>query len=126
MKTVIDIPAPHVLRTGDEYETAVAEIDRLLDLDPEAGTEEHDRLEILSVLVEDFDTRHHPIEDSDLTPQNAVDFMLQQKGMTRAELADLMGGRSRVSDFFSGKRPLSRSQIQALRDKLGIPADLLL
>jgi HTH-type transcriptional regulator/antitoxin HigA len=46
--------------------------------------------------------------------------------MTRTELAEVMGGRSRVSDFFSGKRELSKRQIEALRDKLGIPADLLL
>jgi HTH-type transcriptional regulator/antitoxin HigA len=126
MRTVIDIPAPHVLRTEEEYDAAVAEIDRLLDLDPQQYTEAYDRLELLSVLVEDYDTRNNPIDDSDLTPQSAVDFMLEQKGMTRAELADIMGGRSRVSDFFNGKRELSKRQIEALREKLGIPADLLL
>jgi HTH-type transcriptional regulator/antitoxin HigA len=126
MRTVIDIPAPRVLRTEDEYDAAVAEIDRLLDLDPQPYTEDYDRLELLSVLVEDYDSRHHAIDDSDLTPQSAVDFMLEQKGMTRAELAGIMGGRSRVSDFFSGKRELSKRQIEALRGTLGIPADLLL
>ena len=124
--TVIDQAAPRVLRSTEEYDAAVAEIDRLLDLDPPAGSAEYDRLEILSVLVEDYDTRHDPIDDSDLTPQTAVDFMLEQKGMTRADLAGIMGGRSRVSDFFSGKRDLSKGQIEALRDTLGIPADLLL
>ena len=53
-------------------------------------------------------------------------FMLEQKGMTRADLADAMGGRSRVSDFFRGVRPLSTGQIKILRELLGIPADLLL
>ena len=124
--TVIDLPTPHVLRSPEEYDAAVAEIDRLLDLDPRPFTEDYDRLELLSVLVEDYDARHNPIDESDLTPQSAVDFMLEQKGMTRAELAEVMGGRSRVSDFFSGKRELSKRQIEALRDKLGIPADLLL
>ena len=52
--------------------------------------------------------------------------MLEQKGMGRADLAEIMGGRSRVSEFFNGKRELSKAQIEALRDKLGIPADLLL
>lgn len=55
-----------------------------------------------------------------------VQFMAEQKGMSRAELAEIVGGRSRLSDFMSGKRELSKGQIQALRDKLGIPADLLL
>ena len=126
MKTVIDIPTPHVLRTTEEYDVAVAEIDRLLDLDPQPFTEDYDRLELLSLLVEDYDARHNPIDDGDLTPQAVVDFMLGQKGMTRADLAAVMGGRSRVSDFFSGKRELSKGQIEALRATLGIPADLLL
>jgi HTH-type transcriptional regulator/antitoxin HigA len=125
MKTVIDFPSPHVLRTEDDYQAAVAEIDRLLDLDPQAPSPEYDRLELLSVLVEEYEARHHPIDDSNLTPQDVVDFVLQQRGMTRAELAPLMGGRSRVSDFFNGKRALSRGQMDALRKHLNIPADLL-
>ncbi|HEY0024642.1 MAG TPA: helix-turn-helix domain-containing protein [Longimicrobium sp.] len=119
-------PGPHVLRTPVEYDTAVAEIDRLLDLDPAPFSAESDRLELLSVLVEDYEARHDPIDDSDLTPADLVQFMAEQRGMNRAELAEIMGGRSRLSDFMSGKRDLSKGQIQALRDKLGIPADLLL
>lgn len=117
---------PHVLRSEEEYEAAVAEIDRLLDLDPAPFTEDSDRLELLSVLVEAYESTHDPIDDSDLTPQDVVQFMLDQKGMERSELATIMGGRSRVSDFFNGKRELSKAQIIALRELLGIPADVLL
>jgi HTH-type transcriptional regulator/antitoxin HigA len=126
MKTVLDISSPHVLRTAAEFNAAVAEIDRLLDLDPQPSTDAYDRLELLSVLVEDYEARHHPIDTSDLTPQDVVDFMLEQRGMSRADLAPLMGGRSRVSDFFNGRRALSKGQIEALREHLGIPADLLI
>jgi HTH-type transcriptional regulator/antitoxin HigA len=125
MKTVLDFPTPHVLRSGAEYDGAVAEIDRLLDADPQPHTSDYDRLELLSLLVEDYEARHNPIDDSDLTPQQIVDFVLEQRGMTRAELAPLMGGRSRVSDFFNGRRALSRGQIEALREHLRISADLL-
>lgn len=125
MKTVLDFPSPRVLRNEADYDGAVAEIDRLLDLDPQPSTPEYDRLELLSVLVEDYEARHHPIDDSNLTPQDVVDFVLQQRGMARADLAPLMGGRSRVSDFFNGKRALSKGQIEALREHLRIPADLL-
>lgn len=124
--TVIDIPVPHVLRSAEEYDAAVSEIDRLLDLGSEPFSEDADRLELLSVLVEDYDARNNPIDDSDLTPQSVVGFMLEQHGKSRADLAELLGGRSRVSEFFSGKRELSKGQIAALRDVLGIPADLLM
>jgi HTH-type transcriptional regulator/antitoxin HigA len=121
----LDFSTPHVLRTVREYNAAVAEVDRLLDEKPKRGTPEYDRLEFLSVLIEAYENEHVP-EPRNPTPQEAVDFFLEQHGMTRAELAPLMGGRSRVSDFFKGVRQLSTSQIKALRQKLGIPADLLL
>lgn len=121
----LDFSKPHVLRNAKEYRAAVAEIDRLLDRDPTRGTEAYERLEFLSVLVADYDDRHEPLDERG-TPQSIVDFMLEQRGMTRAELAPLMGGRARVSEFFAGKRRLSIVQVQRLREALRIPADLLI
>jgi HTH-type transcriptional regulator/antitoxin HigA len=125
MTTVLDFSKPHVLRSDEEYDAAVAEIDALLGRDIVPGSEEDDRLEFLTLLVEAYDDEHFPMGGSS-TPQSVVDFMLEQRGMQRSDLAEVMGGRSRVSDFFNGRRELSRAQIKALRDLLGIPADLLL
>ncbi len=124
MTTVLDVPRPHVLRTEAEYEAAIAEIERLLDKDSERGTQAFDRLELLSVLVEHYEEERYPMEG--VTSQEAVSFMLEQKGMTRADLDEVMGGKSRVSEFFSGKRELSKSQVELLHSMLGIPADILL
>jgi HTH-type transcriptional regulator/antitoxin HigA len=55
-----------------------------------------------------------------------VKFMLDQRGMTRSDLYEMMGGKARVSEFFSKKRRLSIEQLRALHKALGIPADLLL
>ena len=77
------------------------------------------------MLVEAYEA-DHGIDLEDPTPQEAVDFMLDAKGLTRAALAEHMGGRSRVSDFFSGRRSLSTTQVTALRELLGVPADLLI
>jgi hypothetical protein len=67
-----------------------------------------------------------PVVISRVTPQRAVEFMLQQKGMSRSDLNELMGGKSRVSEFLSGRRDLSKAQIEALHRHLGIPAEVLL
>lgn len=123
--TTLDFSTPHVLRTVREYNAAVEEVDRLLDTNPKKGTEDYDRLEFLAVLIKAYEDAHVP-ELRDPTPQEAVDFFLDQHGMTRAEIAECMGGRSRVSDFFKGVRDLSTGQMKALRERLGIPADLLL
>lgn len=124
--TVLDFRKPHVLRNAKEYKAAVSEIDTLLDQDPKRGTEAYERLEFLSVLVEAYEDQHDPIDETKGTPQSIVAFMLDQRGLTRAHLAPLMGGKSRVSEFFAGKRRLSVEQIRALRHELGIPADLLI
>ena len=123
--TVLDFSKPHVLRSDAEYETAVAEIDHLLATDPPQGSEAYERLEFLSVLVAAYEDEHLPCCES-TSPQEIVAFMLEQKGMTRADLAQWMGGRSRVSEFFNGIRPLSMRQIAILKKHLGIPADLLI
>ena len=124
--TVLDFSTPHVLRNAKEYRAAVAEIDQLLDADPKRGTAAYDRLEFLSVLVEAYEDKHDAIDEHAGSPQSVVAFMLEQRGMSRAGLYDAMGGKARVSEFFAGKRRLSVEQIRALRDLLGIPADLLI
>ena len=127
MATVtLDFATPHLLRNAREYCAAVADINVLLDTSPKRGTDAYNRLEFLAVLVEAYEDEHDPIDEIGGTPQSVVDFMLGQHGMTRAELASVLGGKSRVSEFFAGKRPLSVTQSRALRDLLGIPADLLL
>jgi HTH-type transcriptional regulator/antitoxin HigA len=78
------------------------------------------------VLVEAYEDEHDPISESEGTPQSVVAFMLEQKGLTRADLHELMGGKGRVSEFFAGKRSLSVAQIRSLHKELGIPADLLI
>lgn len=121
----LDFSEPHVLRNEAEYDAAVAEADELLEGDPRDGSREADRLRFLSVLIGAYDDEHYPMGESS-TPQSIVAFMLEQQGMTRADLAPILGGRSRVSEFFSSKRRLSVPQMRRLRDVLHIPADLLM
>jgi HTH-type transcriptional regulator/antitoxin HigA len=122
----LDFSKPHVLRTAAEYDAAVREIDALLAHGaPAPGTEDADRLQLLSVLVEVYENEHEtPMPE--VSPPELVHFMLEQHGMTRADLAPLMGGKARVSEFFSGRRSLSLAQVQRLSAALRISADLLL
>ena len=121
---LLDFSKPHVLKNDTEYEAAITEIERLLDKEVEPDSEGYDRLEFLSVLVEHYEEDQYPM--GSVTPQQAVTFMLEQRGLERSDLDEVMGGKSRVSDFLNGKRSLSRSQIEGLRRMLGIPADILL
>ena len=115
----------HPIRGEREYAASIREIERLLALESRPGTREDDRLDLLSVLVEAYESEKG-YDLPDASPQELVDFMLEEKGMTRASLADEMGGRSRVSQFFRGERTLSINQILRLHELLGIPVELLM
>jgi HTH-type transcriptional regulator / antitoxin HigA len=120
----LDFTKPHVLRDEGEYELAMKRIDELLRMELDRCSDEWEELRFLSVLVEEYEGKHHPIEPA--TPQQIVEVVLEQRGLERSALNDVMGGKARVSEFFSGKRPLSLSQVKGLRKLLGIPADVLL
>jgi HTH-type transcriptional regulator / antitoxin HigA len=79
----------------------------------------------LGVLVEAYDDDHDRRGEA-ARPQDVLDFLLGQRGMTRADLTPILGSRSRVSEFFAGRRRLSLGQIQTLRREFKVPADLLL
>jgi HTH-type transcriptional regulator / antitoxin HigA len=115
MATVpLDFRKPHPLRNEAEYEAAVAEIDALVERDPAPGTEDGDRLDMLAILVEAYESERYPAAQA--TPLEVVAFLMDQRGMTRADLEPLLGSKSRVSEFLSGARDLSKAQIRKLSD----------
>ena len=111
-----------VLHSDKELDEALHEVDRLWEAIP--GTEDHDRLELLMVLVEDYENRHYPIGPPD--PIEAIKFRMEQQGLNRKKLANLLGTRGRVSEILNGKRGLSLSMIRALSTQLHIPAEVLI
>jgi HTH-type transcriptional regulator/antitoxin HigA len=120
----LNVSAVRAIRTRAEYAAALKEAERLIELDPAPRTDAGAWLEGLAVLIEAYEAAQFPAEET--SPRDIIDFVLEQRDMTRADLADYMGGKSRVSEFFAGKRDLSLSQIAALSEVLRIPADLLL
>lgn len=116
----------HAIQNDEEHDGALVRINYLITLNPAEGSREDQMLELLTVLVEAYEKEHETWANEKRSPQSIVKFMAQQKGISQGELAEIMGGRSRVSEFFKSRKPLSRNQILALRDALGIPADLLI
>lgn len=112
------------IKTEADHEAALAEIERLMDLDPDLDSPEGDRLDVLATLVEAYEARHFPIEAPD--PIAAIEFCMEQRGLTRKDLEPMVGGRGRVSEVLSGKRRLSLRMIRNLHKGLGIPAEVLL
>lgn len=102
----------------------LAEIEKLVDLDPVPGTPEAERLDLLALVVRDFESKRFPRRLP--TPLEAIRFRMEQQGLTQKDLVPYMGSKSKVSEVLSGKRPLTLSMMRALHTGLGIPADALL
>jgi len=112
------------IKTDVDYAEALAEIDRLVDADPAIGTAAAERLQILTLLVRDFESRRFP--RSRPSPLEAIRFRMEQQGLSQRDLVPFFGSRSKVSEVLAGKRPLTLSMIRSLHTGLGIPADALL
>src|SRR6266851_4172737 len=113
-----------VIKTEAEYRAALSAIESLIDLDPSPGTDEANRLELLTLLVEDYESRIVPTTLPD--PIEAIRFRMEQQNLKQADLVPHIGSRSKVSEVLSGKRPLTLSMIRRLHRGLGIPAKVLL
>ena len=113
-----------IIKTKDDYAAALASIDRLITLDPEPGTSDGDELEVITVLVKDYEGKQFPVQIPD--PIEAVLFRMDQMGLSQRDLVPLIGSRARVSEILSRKRPLTLSMLKALHTGLGIPAAVLL
>lgn len=113
-----------IIKSKKDYEAALLEIEELMEGDPDIGSPEADELEILVLLVEDYEERTFPIEAPD--PIEAIQFRMEQQNLKQRDLVPYIGSRSKVSEVLAKKRPLTLSMIRALHNGLGIPAQTLL
>jgi HTH-type transcriptional regulator/antitoxin HigA len=83
-----------------------------------------DEFEVLSLLIEQYESAHYPVPPPH--PIEAIKFRLEQLGKTTADLEEVLGYRSRVSEILHGKRKLTLEMIRALHEKLQIPLESLI
>lgn len=111
------------IRTDDDHKRALQEIEALWDA--AEGSPEADRLEVLAILVEDYESRNFAI-DSDLSPVDVLRLAMTEMGRTQAELSVILGSRSRTSEVLSGKRGLTTDAVYRIHKAWGIPAEMLI
>lgn len=110
------------IKTEEDYQAALAEIERLFDALPE--TPDGDRLEVLMTLVEVYEDEQYSIPDPD--PVEAINYYMESRGLTRKDLEPYIGTRARVSEVLNRKRPLTLNMIRRLNSEFGISADVLI
>ena len=110
------------IKTETQYRKYLGLIDALIDC-PEDSSEE-EVLELVSILVEDYESRHYSIEAPD--PIDAIKFKMEEEGLKRKDLVSYFGSASRVSEVLNRKRPLTLDMVKKLHKGLGISAETLL
>ena len=109
------------IRTEADHDAALHRIDELMSA--ELNTPEGDELDVLATLVDAYESEHFPMDAPD--PITAIEFLMEQKGLTRKDLEPMIGSRARVSEVMNRKRGLTLAMVRRVRSGLGISADVL-
>ena len=111
-----------LIKTENDYNQALERLEVLFDA--KKGTPEGDELELLGILIEQYENTHFPIDLPD--PIEAIKFRMEQLGYNQNDLAKIIGLKSRASEILSKKRKLSLEMIRQLHASLHIPTDVLI
>ena len=110
------------IKTDNDYQQALERLEVIFEAPK--GTPEGDELEILGILIDEYESKHFPIDLPD--PIEAIKFRMEQLGYTQTDLAKVVGLKSRASEILNKKRKLSLEMIRQLHEKLNIPTDVLI
>ena len=108
------------IRTKADYEASLAEIECLWGA--RRGTRKGDRLDILATLIDAYESELYAMDPPD--PIEAIKFRMEQQGLSRKDLAEILGSRTRVAEVLNRRRGLSINMIRRLHQKLGISVDV--
>lgn len=110
-----------VIKTEKDYQKALKRLEVIFDA--KKGSKDGDELELLSLLIDNYEKEKYPIDFPD--PIEAIKFRMEQLGFKQKDLAEAMGLKSRVSEILNRKRKLTLDMIRKLHDVLGIPTEVL-
>ena len=112
------------IKTDADLLAALAEVDQLVDSNPEPDSAAYDKLEVLVTLIEAYEAKHHALGPTN--PIEAIRFRMDQAQLTVQDLVPFIGATNRVYEVLSGSRPLTLRMIRNLNRGLGIPLESLI
>lgn len=107
-----------------QYDAALNRAYYLIQRDLKPDSELSDELEILSILIKEYENKYYPMEKPH--PLEAIKFRLEQMNISESQLSEIFGEGSRQSEILSGKKKLSLTMIRKLNEVLQIPAEVLI
>jgi HTH-type transcriptional regulator / antitoxin HigA len=110
-----------VIENDADHDAAKTLITRLIG---SSSAADQARMVAQARLVEAYERARWPRKTVPLA--NLLIYLMDQHGLTRADMVPLLGSASRVSEVLSGKRELSMSMVRRLRQRFHVSADLLI
>jgi HTH-type transcriptional regulator / antitoxin HigA len=110
------------LKNDSDYQEALEMLDKVFDSEP--GTKNGDILELLSILIDDYEKNHYPIALPD--PIEAIKFRMEQMDYSQNDFANIIGLKSKASEILNKKRKLSLNMIRKIHTFLNIPTEVLI
>lgn len=111
-----------VLKTEKDYEKAAKRMMKIFHTEEEGPL--LDELELLIVLIKDYDDRNYPLLNMD--PLQVIIHKMNELGIKAKDLVPLIGSKGHVSAVLSGKREITLKMAQKLRDFFQLPAEVFL
>ena len=109
------------IKSEQDYRNALSRLEIIFDAP--MNTTKGDEAEILSLLIENFENEHYPIEAPD--PIEAIKIRMEEMNIKQKDLVGIIGGKSRVSEILNRKKRLTVEMIRELEKKLHISASVL-
>ena len=109
------------IKTEKDYDKALERLEMIFD--SAANTKDGDEAEILSMLIDNFENEHYPIEAPD--PIEAIKIRMEEMNLKQKDLVGVIGGKSRVSEILNKKKRLTVDMIRELERILHISASVL-
>ena len=123
-RKLLDATLPVAIRTEEEHRRLLSAAAALMEKPEDEITEEQGRiLELLSILIEEYENRAHPLPKA--KSHKMLAYLLEEKNLKPSGLWAVLP-KSRVSEILSGKRGISKTQARQLADLFRVPIDLFL
>lgn len=109
------------IKNENDYRNALKRLEAIFDAS--IDTKEGDEAEILSLMIENYENEHYPIEAPD--PIEAIKIRMEELNLRQKDLVGVIGGKSRVSEILNRKKKLTVEMIRELEQILQISASVL-
>jgi len=108
---------PEVVRDDKQNQVYIRRLEELTSKKSVTRAEEK-LIELLAVLIEDFEAKHYPVPDA--SPVNVIRHLMEAHGLRQKDLVDIFSTESIASEVLNGKRELTREHIKRLSARFGV------